>query len=119
MKTSLPSSPSPVTVTLQIRGQGPITSFKNSKMLSRGRLITSPIKQKQMEGYIRAIESQLRSEYQTSGGETQTGHSLASWIASCVPLDDSIQWVPEITIKAVSVAKGEEGADIVIEQIQH
>ena len=86
-------------------------------MLSRGRLITSPVKQKQMDQYIHAIESQLLSAFRTTDGEMQMGHSLASWIASCVPLDDSIQWVPEISVKAVSVAKGEEGADILIEKL--
>ena len=109
-----PSSPR---LLLKIRGVGHITSFKNSKMLSRGRLITSPIKQKQMEQYIRLIESQLRSAYQTTAAGTQTGHSLASWIRSSVPLDDSIQWVPEIHIHTQRVTKGEEGADILIEQL--
>ena len=117
MNSSPPSSKSPGTLLLQIRGVGPITSFKNSKMLSRGRLITSPVKQKQMDQYIHAIESQLLSAFRTTDGEMQMGHSLASWIASCVPLDDSIQWVPEISVKAVSVAKGEEGADILIEKL--
>jgi hypothetical protein len=36
---------------LSIHGQGHITSFKNSKMICRGRLMTNPKKQKQMEAY--------------------------------------------------------------------
>lgn len=107
----------PKSLTLSIRGCGPITSFKNTKMLSRGRLITAPEKQKKMESYTLAIESQLHSAFQTIGGETLTGHSLASWIRSSVPLDDSIQWVPEIHIRAERVARGEEGADILIERL--
>ncbi len=117
MTNSPKSSPAKATLTLQIKGQGAITSFKNSKLLSRGRLITSPIKQKQMDGYIRAIESQLRCAYQTSAEGMPMGRSLACWTALFVPLDDAIQWIPEITIRAVNVPKGEEGAEIVIEQL--
>lgn len=101
---------------LHIR-EGHITSFKNSKMLSRGRLITDPTKQKKMEAYTRAIESQLRSLYQTTVEGMQTVPSLASWIRSSVPLDDSIQWVPEIVIKVHRVSKGQEGANLEIERI--
>jgi len=97
--------------------EGHICSFKNSKMLSRGRLITDPTKQKKMERYTQAIELQLRSLYQTAGGETGTGLSLPSWIASCVPLDDSIQWVPEINVRVAYASKGQEGANILIEQL--
>ena len=111
-----PDTSNPKSLKLYIR-EGHICSFKNSKMLSRGRLITDPTKQKKMERYTRAIESQLRSLYQTAGGETGTGLSLRSWIALSVPLDDSIQWVPEITIKAHPVSKGQEGANITIEAL--
>jgi len=46
---------------------GNIVSFKNSKMIARGRLITDPEKQKRMESYTQAIVSQLSSEFQTIG----------------------------------------------------
>lgn len=119
MKTSFAkSSTAPTTpLVLHIQGLGHITSFKNSKMVARGRLMTAPIKQRQMESYILSIESQLRSMYQTSADGMQTGRSLASWIASSVPLDDSIQWVPTIVIQAQQVPKGLEGASIVIERL--
>ena len=104
----------PKSLKLSINGQGHITSFKNSKMICRGRLMTNPKKQKQMEAYTRSIESQLRSAYQTTAAETQTVRSLASWIRSSVPLDDSIQWMPEIGVLVRRVAKGDEGADIEI-----
>ncbi len=102
---------------LKIRNCGHIVSFKNSKMIARGRLMTSPIKQKAMDSYTRAIESELCSAFRTTAGETQMGHSLAYWIRSYVPQDDSVQWVPQISIEVLRVGKGEEGADITIERL--
>lgn len=104
-------------IKIHIRALGSITSFKNSKMLSRGRLITDPTKQKKMDGYTRAIESQLRSAYQTAGGATETGLSLPSWIAACWPADDSVDWLPEIVVRVERVGNGEEGADIQVERL--
>lgn len=104
--------------TLKIRECGHIVSFKNSKMLTHGRLITAPKKQAAMDSYIRAIESALSSMFQTSDTGMATGCSLASWIQSCVPLDDSRHWMPESDgWRFVEVPKGEEGADIIITQL--
>lgn len=107
---------SPVTpsLTLRIRGCSNIVSFKNSKMLTRGRLITNPKKQKAMESYIAALESELLSAYRTSATGIVTGCNLASWIASYMPEDDSWKDIPEASWLAISVPKGEEGADIEI-----
>lgn len=86
-------------------------------MIARGRLITDPRKGKHMEAYTQAIESQLRSAFQTIESETPTGLSLPCWIASCVPHDDSVAWLPEIRVTVERVEKGEEGADILIERL--
>ena len=86
-------------------------------MLTRGRLITNPVKQKAMDSYILAIESELLSAFRTTDAETQMAHSLASWTALSVPEDDSVQFIPEIHIHVECVPKGEEGADILIEPL--
>lgn len=105
-------------LTLGIRGCGNIVSFKNSKMMARGRLITDPRKQKAMDSYISALESALYSAYQTYVTETQTECSLASWIASCVPADDSWKHIPKSDgWDCIVVPSGEEGADLIIERI--
>jgi hypothetical protein len=104
-------------LTIYLRGLGHITSFKNSKMICRGKLMTSPTKQKQMNAYIRDIESQLRSLFRTTADGMPTGRSLASWTASSVPLDDSVEWIVEETIRVHRCSKGQEGANIEIEQL--
>lgn len=81
-------------------------------------LITDPKKQKLMKLYMQSIESALCSAYQIIEGEMQTGQSLQSWIASSLPLDDSLDWIPESDgYRTIRVPKGEEGMDIIIEQI--
>lgn len=106
---------------IPIRGVGHVVSFKNTKMLlpakgaRKAMLITEPRKQKLMEQYTQLIERALLSAYQTAGGETGTGLSLASWTAAFVPLDDSLDWIPESDgYRTVRVPAGEEGADIYI-----
>ena len=110
--TSKPKS-RPNSTVLHFRGEN-VVSFKNSKLMARGRLITDPRKQKQMERIAQDFASQLLSLYQTSGGETGTGCSLQSWIASVMPWDDCRQAVPEISVSFREVAKGDEGCDVEI-----
>lgn len=111
-------TPSPAQpIKLSIKGLGEICSFKNSKLLARGRLITDPKKQEKMDRYIQSIKSQLYSELRTRGIAISTGCSPQSLIASFMPLDDSRQWIPEIHVSCVDVEKGEEGCDILIEKI--
>lgn len=129
MSDSSKSSGSPATpwgtaLCIPIRRSGHIVSFKNTKMIlpakgnRRAMLITDPKKQKAMEAYTRAIEQGLLSMYQTAGGETGTGLSLPSWIASCVPLDDSLDWMPESDgYRTERVPQGEEGITIFIQPI--
>ena len=104
-------------IRLSIRGLGSAPSFKNSKMIARGRLITDPKKQKWMERCTLSFEHQLRSEFRTRGIEITTGPSALSLIALLLPLDDSRKWIPEHSVNTQQVSKGEEGADILIEAL--
>lgn len=81
-------------------------------------LITNPQKQKAMESYIHALQFALSFAYQTKGIETQTGCSLASWIASSVPADDSWKHIPRSDgYECIAVPEGEEGADLIITRL--
>jgi hypothetical protein len=104
-----------------VRGLGHVPSFKNSKLLlaKQRRLITKPEYQKWMDTVIRSFESQLRSALATSGTVTTTARIPLSLIASSLPLDDSRRWIPQHSVGTLLVPKGEEGADIVIERIDH
>lgn len=113
MTNSWPDQP----LRLEILGLGHVPAMKNNKMLTRGRLITHPKRQKWMDQAIRAIEFQLMSLFQTTAGETWTEPQLHSWIASRWPLDDSCAWIKELVIKVRPVPKGSEGAAILIERL--
>jgi hypothetical protein len=108
-------------IELKIQGVGEIPSFKNSKMIARikGRpaLITDPRKQNVMEAIIRSIESQLPSSLPTFVTVTGTELTLRSKIVSFMPLDDSLKWIPEHSVRIRRVAKGREGAEITIERL--
>jgi hypothetical protein len=108
------SSPS---FTLKIRGVGHVPSFKNGKMMARGRLITHPEKQKWMEQAARIIESQLRSALLTDGTGTLTEPQAHSLILTSLPLDDSLVWIGFPCGDWQRVSKGDEGADITIEKL--
>ena len=43
--------------------------------------------------------------------------NLPSWTASSVPFDDSVDWIPEISVSVERVEKGQEGATVVIERL--
>lgn len=101
---------------LSIKGLGHVPSFKNSKMLTRGKLITKPERQQWMENATRLIESQLRCLSATEGTGTQTVRSLLSSIALCGPFDDSVAWIPEIHIRVKRVSQ-DEGAIVEIEEM--
>lgn len=101
-------------IVLRVRGQGHVPSFKNSKMLCRGRLITDPKKREWMDAATASLVFQLYSASVTHAPETGTERCLRSLIASATQFDDSIQWIPEIHVRAVRCAKGDEGAEIAI-----
>lgn len=99
---------------LLVVGLGPVPSFKNKKLLTRGRLITKPERQEWMEKCIQSFESQLRSAIQTRGDGTLMEQSLRSLIVWSRQFDDSRQWIPK------QVAEAEDGPDsacVTIEQL--
>lgn len=102
-------------IRLTIQGLGHVPSFKNNKMLARGRIITDPKKQKWMSKCEASLESQLRSIYQTTELAMPMARSLRSWIACVTPRSDSVRHIPILSVTVVKVKKGEEGCEIVIE----
>lgn len=103
--------------TLLIQGVGNIPSFKNSKMVARGRLITDPKKQKLMQQIIQDLQSTLTSAFRTIGEGTATGQSLPCLTALCAhstDFDDSRQWIPKLSVEGRKCNDGEEGATITI-----
>lgn len=102
---------------LNVQGLGHVPSFKNHKMLARGRLITDPQKQQWMERCIQSFVSQFGSFTLTVADEMRTGPLAPYLIVSLLPLDDSRQWIPELHIYCEEADKGYEGAVITIERI--
>lgn len=103
-------------MSLRIRGVH-ICSYKNGKLRTKFGSITKPAHQEQMEGIIKCFELQLISAYQTDVKETGTEQSLQSWIASSLPEKDCLAWIQKGGWDAEYVKPGEEGADILIEEI--
>lgn len=110
------STQSGASLKLYIRQLGHVPSKKNSKMLARGRLITAPKIQEWVKKCIKAFASQLSSGTQTGAEGTWTAHFQQSWIC-LLPFDDNWTVVPKIHLEAIQVGKGEEGADILLEEI--
>lgn len=102
-------------VLLMLQGIGHVPSFKNTKMLTRGKLITSPQKQRWMRKAQVIIESQLLSAYPTAEKGTVTAEKLRSWIASSVPANDSCRYLTACSWRFTSAPKGREAALILIE----
>lgn len=122
-----PSTPATPLI-IRIRNQGHICSFKNTKKIVRRRLkdgqlgtpliITDPDKKQKMRGYTRDFESALSSTLATISGATQTAPFPPSLIAQLMPLDDSLDWIPESDgWRTLRVAKGEEGVDVIFERL--
>lgn len=109
--------PKPTALTLVVNGLGHVPSFKNGKMMARGRLITDPKKQKWMKLVAASFVSQLNYEYQTREHVMPTGQSPPCWILSSMPLDDSLEWIGVPCGTWRRVKKGEEGATITIEAL--
>lgn len=105
------------TIRLNVNGLGHVPSMKNSKMWTGRKLITKPERQEWMQKCTQSIALQLLSESQTGGVAMLMVQPLRSLIASSLPLDDSIHWIPELRVSVVFVEPGEEGAEIVIEPL--
>jgi len=114
VKASVASTHLCFPVTLQFRGTH-LPSFKNSKLLTRGKIITKPEYQKVMKEIIRAFASGLRSAIQTTGDAIPMEHSVLCLIAWLKQFDDSRQWINSITVDCIEVEKGQEGCDLNLE----
>jgi len=79
--------------------------------------VTVPRAKKQMNQLVEDFASQLTSLYRTSVSETQTEQSIQSWIASSVPLDDSVREINELVVRVRRAPKGNEGAIVKIEEV--
>lgn len=111
-------------IELAVKNQGHVPSFKTQKRAGLHRVTGKPfvVSKKEirewMERCTQSFESQLFSaSLITAGGTLMEPRPLSS-IVSSLPLDDSRQWIPELHIYCQEVSKGEEGAIIIIEQIQ-
>lgn len=102
---------------LVVSGQGHVPSFKNSKMLAHGRLITLPERQKWMEQCRESFVSQLSSASQTSADGISTEPCPPSSIASSLPEDDSVNDICELVVRIERVEKGQEGATIEVDRL--
>lgn len=103
-------------IELVVKNQGSVISFKNNKMIAKGRLITDPKKQKWMRRCIQSFASQLSCITQTTYAGMLTERPAPSSTV-LFPLDDSWQWIPQLIVIAERCAKGDEGATITIEEI--
>lgn len=102
---------------LEIRGLGNVPSFKNNKMLARGKLITDPKKQLWMDRATRSLELQFLSAIRETKDATWTALSPQFWTALSEQFDDSVQWIPEISARAIKCEKGQEGAEIILTKL--
>lgn len=95
-----------------------IPSKKNSKLITRGRLITKPEYQKLLKLMEDSIESQLHAASLTADDGTWTEQQRLAWILSSMCADDCWTVIPELAVKGVQVPPGEEGCWITIERIE-
>lgn len=107
------------TLLLKLRGSH-VPAMKNSKMIvRRGKkpmLITKPERRLWMDETIQDFVSQLRAAIPITENATLMEAARLSLIAS-LPQDDSWQWIPELIVRAEKCDKGNEGADILIEEM--
>jgi hypothetical protein len=101
---------------------GHVPSFKNKKRVARKRngplfLMTEPKTKKWMDACIQSFVLQFTSVSQITEGVMLTGPYQVFWTALSLPLDDSLQWVPEQHVYCEEVEKGKEGATIIIEEL--
>lgn len=105
---------------LSVVGIGNVPSFKNTKSIGRNRktgkprIFTNPKKKKWMEACISSFMSQLRGAYPTLENVMRGECPKLLPTASCLPLDDSLDWMIPGSQSVERVAKGLEGAIIVI-----
>jgi hypothetical protein len=119
MLANLQSGETPIsTLLLVVKGIGPPPAFKNTKMLTMGKLITDPKKQAWMKKAQASFESQLLFKCPTDENGTVTAASLRSWIASAVPRKDSNRFLIACSWRFMQVPKKLSGAVLLIERIE-
>lgn len=104
-------------VVLTLQGSH-VPSFKNSKFLTRGRLMTSPKNQAWMKAAIDSFASQLLYSFPMSASETVTAQKLRSWIASSLPVNDSCRYLTGCSWNFCKYPKGLEGAQVTITPVE-
>lgn len=107
-------------IILEVKDLGNVPGFKNSKLLTRGRLVTKPEFQKWMQNCTDSFVVQLNSGLATIAAGMPMdapAPSLIALLRQLRGLDDSRQWIPEQHIYCEAVEKGFEGAEMTIEQI--
>lgn len=123
-----PKASSNEILTLEIRGLGPVVSFKNSKVLlvknpktgeplKRPMLVTKGSYKKQMRKIVESFVAQLLCASQTVNGGTGTAQLRRYLTASLLPADDSLSDIPEFHVYTEYVEEGQEGAIIEIQRI--
>lgn len=101
-------------VVLRVQGIGHVPSFKNNKLLTRGKLITNPKRQKWMEQCVASFMRQLLYSFPMSASETVTAQKVRSWIASSTPENDSCKCLIQCSWRFCKYPKGLEGAEITL-----
>lgn len=112
-----PSMSESTKIILELRGLGHVPSFKNKKRICGKRLVTEQKTAQWMEQAAEIIASQLHSLSLTSETGTAMECSLRSWILTSLPLDDSLAWIGTLSVNWQRTHKGNEGANITIEQL--
>jgi hypothetical protein len=113
----------PISIRVAVRNQGHVPSFKNKKRVARNRstgksfLMTRKDIKQWMTRCIQSFVSQFTCLSVIGDEGTPTAPPPRCLIVSSLPLDDSVQWIPEIVIKTKQVHKGQEGAEIIIEPL--
>jgi len=105
-------------ITLELKGLGHVPSKKNKHFCAKdGKRVLLDLKTKHwMRRAANSIAFQLCSVFPTTAAVTLTAPALRSLIA-LLPHDDNWSVIPELSVRAVRVPKGQEGALITIEEI--
>lgn len=116
----MPATPLKDSIPICLEIKGNIIPFKNRKRVyqdSSGRLHTATESKVRdhMNVITRSFEFQLLAIFRD--GVTVTGCSLQSWIASSMPGDDSLDWIPLITVTGKRVKPGFEKTIVTIEKL--
>jgi hypothetical protein len=109
--------------TFTLRAAGAVPSFKTQKKATINRQTGKPFlyTKKEHKAFMTNVTSgflcQLRSAIPIEDVETLTERQVRSLIASLLPLDDCWTNIPQLHVNVTLCAKGDEGADILIEPL--